>query len=576
MGGGIYSRIDRLTRFSKAQRNRKYREILQRFSRFFKHVVFLNHMPPIISDSGAECSNSERLSINADYLTDKFSEEFKKTLSGFGVNSQPFPHFSLPQFVSDLSFVRNLASELLSANWHRKENDLYSLDQTLDLANFGEDFPFLHKYRQFLCTTVRDWLMRVSGKVLNDKVALTGSNYKYSDLLLAHDDQLEGRKFAFILYLTPVWREEYGGQLELFSCDDSNCPVTVAKKIYPEENCFNMFEVSPRSWHRVSEVLSEEHSRLSINGWFHSDDVVLSVNPVPHLFSKQKPSMDVTYEEVIQWINPEYIAPEEQRKVRHIFGKKSEIDLAHFLRKELYEAALKELNNYDFELTGPPSKREIGCLREYSLPGDSHLRSLLRLFRSRAMTLLLTQWTGLNLFPVKELMDSSEPDAKRTRKNEEIDIGNADNVNSPVELRSSIMRFTKGCFTMADDQLAADTEKNGFCLDVQLFFCEDKWDDETGGYTSYIAQNEAGELLRVSPAGNSLALVYREPEVFSFVKYVNSRAGDRLFYVLNCSFFGISDTDTSTEDSEETTSEESEDEGTLSGDDFNEDLLKNG
>ena len=32
-----------------------------------------------------------------------------------------------------------------------------------------------------------------------------------SDVLLCHDDELEGRRIAFILYLVPEWSEEDGG-----------------------------------------------------------------------------------------------------------------------------------------------------------------------------------------------------------------------------------------------------------------------------------------------------------------------------------------------------------------------------
>lgn len=47
-------------------------------------------------------------------------------------------------------------------------------------------------------------------------------------------------------------------------------------------------------------------------------------------------------------------------------------------------------------------------------------------------------------------------------------------------------------------------------------------------------------MLRVSPVRNSAALVFREPGVYPFVKYVNCRAGDRHYYVINCSFYGFS------------------------------------
>lgn len=46
------------------------------------------------------------------------------------------------------------------------------------------------------------------------------------DYLLCHDDELEGRRIAFILYFTPVWKPEYGGGLDLFGVDGKKCSKT--------------------------------------------------------------------------------------------------------------------------------------------------------------------------------------------------------------------------------------------------------------------------------------------------------------------------------------------------------------
>ena len=48
---------------------------------------------------------------------------------------------------------------------------------------------------------------------------MTGSKYEYTDTLLCHDDELEGRRIAFILYLVPHWKKEDGGGLDLFDMD---------------------------------------------------------------------------------------------------------------------------------------------------------------------------------------------------------------------------------------------------------------------------------------------------------------------------------------------------------------------
>ena len=57
----------------------------------------------------------------------------------------------------------------------------------------------------------------MTGIELNDKLALFYAEYGATDHLLCHDDELEGRRVAFILYLAPNWTQEDGGSLDLFS-----------------------------------------------------------------------------------------------------------------------------------------------------------------------------------------------------------------------------------------------------------------------------------------------------------------------------------------------------------------------
>lgn len=43
--------------------------------------------------------------------------------------------------------------------------------------------------------------------------------FKIPDVLLCHDDELEGRRIAYILYLVPPWEASDGGTLDLFDTD---------------------------------------------------------------------------------------------------------------------------------------------------------------------------------------------------------------------------------------------------------------------------------------------------------------------------------------------------------------------
>lgn len=68
-------------------------------------------------------------------------------------------------------------------------------------------------------------------------------------------------------------------------------------------------------------------------------------------------------------------------------------------------------------------------------------------------------------------------------------------------------------------------------------------------------------MLRVSPVRNSAALVFREPGVHPFMKYVNCKAGKRYYYVINCAFYGFDCDNCSSGNSEESSesSHEAED-----------------
>jgi len=39
------------------------------------------------------------------------------------------------------------------------------------------------------------------------------------DVLLCHDDELDSRRVAFALYLTPSWSQQDGGLLDVFDSD---------------------------------------------------------------------------------------------------------------------------------------------------------------------------------------------------------------------------------------------------------------------------------------------------------------------------------------------------------------------
>ena len=66
---------------------------------------------------------------------------------------------------------------------------------------------------------------------------MAGTLYVDTDYLLCHDDQLEGRKIAYLFYLSDM-KETDGGSLNLFA-SKNRVPTTIERKIIPKFNTFS-------------------------------------------------------------------------------------------------------------------------------------------------------------------------------------------------------------------------------------------------------------------------------------------------------------------------------------------------
>jgi Rps23 Pro-64 3,4-dihydroxylase Tpa1-like proline 4-hydroxylase len=148
-----------------------------------------------------------------------------------------------------------------------KESDLFSLAQTADFADTTN--KTLAEFRAFLRSP--EWtayLRTLTGVALTGLQLDSGASlYLDKDYLLCHDDQVTGRKIAYIFYLGPNFTARDGGALALLDTK-SGKPGAVVKRLAPQYNTLVMFTVSSKSWHAVEEVTSAK-PRISINGWFH-------------------------------------------------------------------------------------------------------------------------------------------------------------------------------------------------------------------------------------------------------------------------------------------------------------------
>src|SRR3989344_4287290 len=163
-------------------------------------------------------------------------------------SAKPFSHIIIPHF---------LKKEKL----HKKESDLFQFSQTRDLSHSPNMAPFV----QFLYSPqFINLMIEMTGFSLKSRpIDIHATLYQDTDYVLCHDDKLEGRKIAYLLYLTDV----ASGNLELLG-SKNGMPTNVLKRIRPKKNLFVAFEVSKKSFHQVSEVEGNDQ-RLAIGGWFY-------------------------------------------------------------------------------------------------------------------------------------------------------------------------------------------------------------------------------------------------------------------------------------------------------------------
>ncbi|XP_061566613.1 prolyl 3-hydroxylase OGFOD1 [Cololabis saira] len=443
------------------------------------------------------------------------------------LHCHPFPHCIIKNFLSSKTFVENLQSELLELNFHEKSNDLYKFKQSDDLRKREE--PHIAGLRAALFGHFRSWLGEVFGVKLEPTVDISCAKYEYTDVLLCHDDELEGRRIAFILYLVPPWQSSDGGTLDLYTTDSNFQPQSIVKSLVPSWNTLVLFEVSPVSFHQVSEVLSQDKCRLSLSGWFHGPCLERPTRyrepPIqrnPHL------PRDETV--LLEWVNPVYLDISQQERIQEEFEDNSEIQLKDFLREEKFievKEALR-LAAIQWGKKSPPNKRCYEVASLDSLP--ECVSGCWELLHSEAFFLLLSNFTGLRLHYLCPADDEDEDEKKKTEEAEgeaaTSSIESSATTSGEKELSTpvccgEVRRWSHGSYTLLHDGEAASAE---YALDLVLPFGCTEWQSEFGGFTSYVANEEDEELLTVYPEDNSLALVYRDKETLKFVKHVNHKS----------------------------------------------------
>ena len=198
--------------------------------------------------------------INEKYVTAAKISQIK----GNFLKENPYKYFVLNNFFNGYR-LKSLKKAVLKLNFKKIDRDLFSLSHTNDLK-YSEN-EIIHDFCKFISSKEFISLIeKLTGEKLSNKVDIQSHAMSHGDYLLFHDDLVEGRKIAYVIYLSTLKSYE-GGRLQLYNIKE---PLSPVKNINPEFSTFVCFKVSNASMHTVEEIKSGK-IRLTIGGWFYGN-----------------------------------------------------------------------------------------------------------------------------------------------------------------------------------------------------------------------------------------------------------------------------------------------------------------
>ncbi|RMD67703.1 hypothetical protein D6817_00770 [Candidatus Pacearchaeota archaeon] len=179
--------------------------------------------------------------------------------------AKPYPHLHARNFL-DERVARELAKEVKGLRFERKETDLFSFYQSDDFSalksgELREFYEFLRSEEGFAIFEA------LTGAKLQGQLRVAATLFKPTDYLLCHDDNVESRKLAFIIYLTKGMLARDGGRFVVYNSKNLR-PTDAAKKYSPTWNSLLVFKVTRKSFHEVEENVGKK-SRYAIGGWLN-------------------------------------------------------------------------------------------------------------------------------------------------------------------------------------------------------------------------------------------------------------------------------------------------------------------
>jgi Rps23 Pro-64 3,4-dihydroxylase Tpa1-like proline 4-hydroxylase len=228
--------------------------------------------------------------IQPQHLEETALEQYRKAFTSHPARLVVVKNFLQPQMAERLS--RFLSSEaefkaeygLYSVEGAVKEEDWLRAKDEDRFFKFGklvgtppqfQTSPNALTYLQFRTTFQRPELKAffeaISGMPLGASNDFGAHSMTPESMLRPHSDDNRDRQIALVLYLTPGWKPEFGGQLKVTHMDGK---TTVVEAEYNSMIAFNVLTHKAHVVEAVRQTNGVAPRRLTIGGWYHKLEAV--------------------------------------------------------------------------------------------------------------------------------------------------------------------------------------------------------------------------------------------------------------------------------------------------------------
>lgn len=188
------------------------------------------------------------------------SDSFSPTKEFLRKLTEPYSIVVIDNFLEDPSQLSSEFMKWNSPHWHEYNNPLETKKACKDTSLFpAYTTSFINEMLSVDVTRQISTLMDMPG--LQSDPTLHGAGWHThsanSSLNLHLDYSIHPsglqRKVNFLLYLTPDWKKEWGGQLEFWHGTEEK-PTHYMGKVLPKYNRAVIFDTSAFAWHGVRKV----------------------------------------------------------------------------------------------------------------------------------------------------------------------------------------------------------------------------------------------------------------------------------------------------------------------------------